>query len=159
MAIYMKYDTINGDVTESGHVDWIELTSFQFGVGRSISSPIGAAADRESRDPTISEVVVTKMLDKSSPHLFQEAVTGFEGKVVTVEFTRTDKKDLATFLSYKLSETLISGYNVSSAGDRPSETVSLNFTKVEMKVTPTGASGAAGSPLSAGYDLKAAKAF
>ena len=41
MAIYMNYNNKSptGDVTESGHKDWIELSSLQWGVGRGISSP------------------------------------------------------------------------------------------------------------------------
>ncbi len=34
MPIYLKYDGIDGDVTAEGHEKWIELNSFQWGVGR-----------------------------------------------------------------------------------------------------------------------------
>ena len=46
MPIYMSWDDsappkIRGDVTEVFHVDWIELSSVQFGVPRSIAAPTG----------------------------------------------------------------------------------------------------------------------
>ena len=50
MPIYIKYGDIKGDVTAEGHKDWIEVNSFQWGVGRGISSPTGGGADRESSD-------------------------------------------------------------------------------------------------------------
>ena len=67
MPLYMEYDTIKGDVTAEGHEGWIELNSFQWGLGRGISSPTGAAADRESAAPSVSEITVTKAADISSP--------------------------------------------------------------------------------------------
>ena len=33
-AIYMKWDGIGGQVTTQGFDKWIELNSFQFGIGR-----------------------------------------------------------------------------------------------------------------------------
>ena len=34
MAIYMKFGSIDGAVTTKGFEKWIELNSFQWGVGR-----------------------------------------------------------------------------------------------------------------------------
>jgi type VI secretion system secreted protein Hcp len=38
MAIYMKYDGVTGNVTESGHTGWIELSSFRRGFHNSRAS-------------------------------------------------------------------------------------------------------------------------
>ncbi len=156
MALYMKYGSIDGDVTAAGHEKWIELHSFQWGVGRSISSPIGASADRESSAPSISEISVTKDQDKASVKLLSEALYG-DGVKATIDFTRTEKDKLTTFLTFTLDEVMISGYSLSSGGDRPSESVSLNFTKIEMKTTPTGAANKSESPESTTYDITKAK--
>lgn len=133
MPIYMEYDSgkIKGDVTEDGHKDWIELNSFSWGVGRGISSPTGGSADRESSAPSVSEITVSKAQDKATGKLITEALQG-EGVTVKIDFTRTDKGKLVTYLTYTLENTMISGYSTSSGGDRPSESLSLNFTKVEI---------------------------
>jgi type VI secretion system secreted protein Hcp len=158
MPIYMNYDSlaVKGDVTEEGHKNWIELNSFQWGVGRGISSPTGASADRESSAPSISEITVTKATDAASPKVLNEALQG-EGKTVIIDFTRTDKGKLQVYLTYTLTNTMISGYSISSGGDRPSESLSLNFTKVECKHIPGGADVKAGAPEAVTYDLAAAK--
>src|SRR5258706_6606126 len=39
--IYMQYEGIKGDVTAKGHEGWVELSSFQWGIGRGITSPTG----------------------------------------------------------------------------------------------------------------------
>ena len=142
MPIYMNYNSlaIKGDVTEASHKDWIELNSLQWGVGRGISSPTGGAADRESSAPSVAEIVVTKANDISSAKVLNEALQG-EGQTVIIDFCRTDKGKLQVYLTYTLTNTMISSYSLSSGGDRPSESLSLNFTKVEYKQIPAAASG------------------
>jgi type VI secretion system secreted protein Hcp len=157
MAIYMKYDGINGAVTHKGHEKWIEVTSFSFGVGRGISTPVGSAADRESSAPSISEVVVTKEMDAASTELFKQSTAGADGKTVEICFVSTGDPG-TTFAKYTLEDTLISGYSVSGGGERPSESISLNFTKVMFEMTSHDDKNKADSPIRVSYDLATAKA-
>src|SRR5262249_10434514 len=120
VSIYMNYNNIKGDVTADGHAGWIELHSFQWGVGRGISSPTGASADRESSAPSVNEITVSKMTDISSTKLLNEAYQG-EGQKVEIDFCKTDAGVLEVFMKYTLEDCLISGYSASSGGDRPSE--------------------------------------
>src|SRR5262245_22119246 len=133
MAIFMKYDGISkGSSTTKGHLGsegWMELESVQWGVGRGITDP-SQGAEREASAPSGSEIVVTKLLDMSSYRLFEEAVSG-DGKTVTIHFTKTNKDQQDMYMEYILSNVLVSGFSTSSSGDRPVETVSLNFTKIE----------------------------
>ncbi len=152
MAIYMKVDGINGDVTAKGHEKWVDCSSLQWGVGRGIGSPIGRGVERESSAPNISEVVISKEMDASSPYLFTEACIG-KGKKVQFHLVKTSGGNLETYLEYTLTNALVSGFSVSSGGDKPTESVSFNFTKIEMKYTPQKADGTPGSPIPAGYDL------
>jgi type VI secretion system secreted protein Hcp len=77
MPIYMQYGGIKGEsVPGLPGPGWIEINSFQWGVGRGISSPTGGSADRESSAPSVSEIVVTKDTDASSPNLFQHCLGG-----------------------------------------------------------------------------------
>lgn len=156
MPIYMKYDTIDGDATAEGHTKWIELNSFQWGVGRGISSPTGGSKDRESSAPSVSEIVVTKDQDTSTIKVLDAAYQG-EGVNVTIDFCKTDKGKLEPFLTYTLTNTMISGYSVSSGGDRPSESLSLNFTKVEVKLHSMDDKNAGADSSNVTYDIAAAK--
>lgn len=158
MPIYMNYDSlaITGDVTAEGHETWIELNSLQWGVGRGISSPTGGSADRESSAPSVSEIVCTKHTDSASVKLLDESLQG-EGKTVIIDFVKTDKGKLEVYMTYTLTNTMISGYSLSSGGDRPSESLSLNFTKVEFKNTPMKSANETGSPETVTYDLALAK--
>ncbi len=138
MPIYMKYDGIDGDVTATGHEKWIELSSVQFGVGRGIAAPTaGGAKDRDPGNPSVSEIVGTKQMDDSSADFFKESLKG-KGKTVKIDFCfSSQEKGMVPYLTLTLTNTLISGYSLSTGGDRPSESLSLNFTKIEYKYIPT----------------------
>ena len=89
----------------------------------------------------MSEVVVTKATDVSSTKMLNEAYQG-EGQKVQIDFCKTDKGKLEVYLTLNLENCMISGYSVSGGGDRPSESLSLNFTKIEFKNTGMGAARA-----------------
>lgn len=158
MAIFMEYEGVKGDATAESHVDWITLNSCQFGVGRGISTPVGSAENREASSVSVSEITVSKVMDIASGPLWQELVKNTNGKDVTIDFTSTAAGGDNTFMFVKLTNTLVSGMSFSSGGDRPSESVSLNFTKVEIKymeqaVGGTEATGGSGVT----YDLALSK--
>ena len=155
MAIYMNWDGVPGDVTTQGFEKWIELQSFQWGVGRGIGSAMSGQASRESSIPSVSEIVVTKRMDGSSPGLWTDSVAGQLNTTVKISFTTTSKGATTEFLNYELTNTGLSGYSLSSGGDMPTESLSLNFTKVVWKFTGTDPS-VSGTPVTQGYDLTTA---
>ena len=141
MAIYMEFGkNIKGDVTIPAFKEWIELNSFQFGVSRAVSSGAGGAT-RESSSPSISEIVVTKYFDKSSAKLYQDALAGTFDTKVQIKMTATTKMGVDTFLTYELTDCGVSSYSQSSGGDAPTESLSLNYTKIMVTPTPLDKSG------------------
>jgi type VI secretion system secreted protein Hcp len=63
--------------------------------------------------------------------LLKEALGG-KAVEAKIELTQTDNSGKhVSYLKYILTNTLISGYSISSGGDRPSESISLNFTKID----------------------------
>lgn len=133
MAIFIKYGSLDGEGTATGFEKWIEVQSFQWGVGRGISSGVGGGSKREASAPSVSEIVVTKTMDAASPLLLKEAIGG-KAATVKIHMTQTDNdgKHVA-YQKYELHNTLVSGYSLSSGGDRPSESLSLNFTKIDSE--------------------------
>ncbi|BAF88589.1 MULTISPECIES: Hcp family type VI secretion system effector [Azorhizobium] len=156
MAIYVKYDGIDGEATQQDHKKWIDVLSLSWGVGRGISTVSGSGNNREASEPSISEVSIVKMFDASSPKLFTEACTGNTGKTVKIDLTTTGSPG-ATYCTYTLTNALISSYSVSSGGDRPTESISISFTKLEFKFTPYDDKNKAGTPVTVSYDLATTK--
>lgn len=158
MAVYMKYASISGDVTTSGYQDWIELHSVQWGVGRGIAMQSGSGEGRESSLPSLSEVTVTKDYDKASSDLLKEALSG-AAKPVKIAFVRTaaDGSGSNEYLEIDMEDVIMSGMSISSGGDKPTESISLNYSKVAFKNTPMSDTGASGTSQIVHFDLKTMK--
>jgi type VI secretion system secreted protein Hcp len=156
VAIYIKYEGIDGEATQENHKKWMDVGSIQWGVGRAISTPSGSTANRESSEPSVSEVTFSKMMDSSSPKLFTESCTGSAGKKVQIHLVTTGSPG-NTYVEYTLTDALISSYSMSSGGDRPSESISLSFTKIEFKFIPYDNNNKAGTPTTVSYDLATTK--
>jgi len=156
MPIFMQYDGIDGDVTTKGYEKWIELSSWQWGIGRGITSSTAGGADREATTPSVSEMVVTKVTDGASTNLMRASLglaPAGEGKKVKIDFVQTDQGQPEPYMSFVLENTLVSGWSLSSGGDRPMESLTLNFTSIEYKNTGMGSANDTGNPDTAQYDL------
>jgi type VI protein secretion system component Hcp len=99
----------------------------------SSSSGAGAGKVIESRDSASGlpsgkrmhkPFTITKEIDKSSPLLTQACASGKHFPEVDV--------DLASGAHYKLMDVIISSDTKSSGGDRPMETLSFTYQKIEM---------------------------
>jgi len=134
MSVYVKLAAIKkGESLAEGHKGsdgWMEIHSVSFGSGRSISTPVGAAAKREASAPHISEIQMSKSQDSTSPLLFQESLIGKAGDC-QIDLTQTGDAKLEVFCTVKLTNAMVSNYSLSSSGERPSESFSINFTKIE----------------------------
>ncbi len=156
MAIYIKYEGIDGEATHETHKKWLDIGSLQWGVGRAISTPAGSTANREASEPSVSEVTITKLMDSSSPKFFVESCTGAAGKKVQIHLVTTGSPG-NTYAEYTLTNALVSAYSMSSGGDRPSESISISFTKLEYKFIPYDDKNKAGTPISVSYDISTTK--
>ena len=133
--ILLKFATaINGDSVVDGHEKWITCSSIQLGVGRAISAS-GGGADRETSNPSFSELTITKSTDIASADLFMQAVCGKSLGKAEIHFLQTggaDKKQ-QVYLKIELDEAIVSSYSASSGGDRPNESISINFVKISYQ--------------------------
>jgi type VI secretion system secreted protein Hcp len=159
--VFIKIGDIKGESTKVGHEGWIELNSVQWGIGRAISSPAGGAS-RDASAPSISELTLSKTLDSSTPKLFLNAVGG-SGVIPKVELhlVNTSNTGGAGVVFYKLflENVLVSGLSTSAAAgsDRPQESISLNFTKIQMEYFIVDEKVGSKSTGLSGYDLATAK--
>jgi type VI secretion system secreted protein Hcp len=156
----MKYGDIKGNVTSGDHKEWIELNSCQLGTGRPMTMASGGSTNREAgATPNISEVSVSKVNDDSSQQLFNESLVG-ESVLTVIHFCQTSKGGaLQTYLELTLKECMVSGFSCGSGGDRPSESLSLNFTDIQYKYTKFSGENKIGSPATSGYSLTDTKAY
>jgi type VI secretion system secreted protein Hcp len=139
---------VKGDSVVAEHADWITCSSFQLGASRAISLS-GGGKDRETSKPNVSEVVLTKSSDIASTELFSQALSGKSLGKAEIHFLQTADDKMQVYLIYELTDAIVSSFTLSSGGDRPMESISLNFTQILMtynqfsgtEVTPGAAKG------------------
>jgi type VI secretion system secreted protein Hcp len=138
MAIYMKFTGIDGEVTTEGYEKYIECSSLHMGISRFISSGGTGASHREASSPRINDIQITRPSDSASLALTKAALGIPEAKV-TFDWTTTVNKKQTAYARVSLEGVMISSLSTASNGDqRPSETLTLNFTKIEWKFVEVG---------------------
>lgn len=157
--LLMSIPGINGDCIIPGYENWISITSVQFGVGRGVSSATVGQKDRDTSTPSISEVTLSKPTDITSTLLFAEATYGEALEKVEIALLQTggNANNMQEYWRITMAKVIISGWSLSSGGDRPSESLSLNFNKIVMKYTQFKDGGDQTDADPKGYDLTTGK--
>jgi type VI secretion system secreted protein Hcp len=110
---------------------------------------------RETSRPSFSELNFTKTLDISSNDIVLAMLKGKALEKVTISFVRDDGDDGFNYLTYELSDVLISSYSASSGGQTPSESVGLNYAKIKAVYKKLASDHSASGENEFEYDLKA----
>lgn len=143
--MFLKIDGITGESEDKTHKDEIQVLSFSFGVSNAGSGAIGSGSG--SGKGSVSDVSIMKYVDKATPALHKYC---FSGKTVgdaklTVRKAGGDAP--VEYLVYKMSEVFVSSVQNSGSdgGGIATESVSLNFAKIEVTYTVQNADGTAGA--------------
>ena len=157
MAIYMKLGGATGAVTETAHTGWVELLDCNWSMSRTIRSAVGVGTDRESTSAYVSELPAMKLVDSASSNINQNAFVG-QAQPCQIDFTRTDKGKEAVFRTIKLTDAIVSGLvNHGQGTDRPTETISLNFTVIAITDLGESDSGTGATSATVSYNLGTAQ--
>lgn len=156
---FVKIKDIDGESTDSQHVDWIEVLSYSFGVSNS-SSPASAVGGGTTERSNFQDISLTKYLDKASPKVMFACASGKHVEEVTIEFMKAvgDKQEKA--MEIKLTDVVVSSYSLGgSRGDGlPTDSFSLSYGKIkETYFALDNKTGASKGNVPAGWDLTANK--
>lgn len=132
---YLKIDGVPGASTSKK--DYIDVMSFSFGA--SMQHVIGhASAGGESRvgRANLSDLTIMKALDKTSPLLFENCVTGKIIKKVDLVYDKPvgDKQD--DYYKISMENVLITSVQNSGSSENPTESISFAFDKIKVSYNP-----------------------
>jgi len=141
-AAYLKMGDIKGETTEKNHSEWIDVLSFSHSMENAVSTS-SSGGSRSVGKAFLTDLVITKTLDKSSPLIAKSLTSG--SIIPSVELHLTNGAGVI-YLKYELEKVIISSYSM-SGGDsdyRPTESISLNYAKIKMiysEITSSGQKG------------------
>ena len=118
--MFIKFDGIDGEATDHEHEGWIEVLAWSWGESNSSRRRTAPAGNGPGT------VTLTRTVDRASPHLSEACNSGKMLGVVVVH-TRASG---GGYNEYVMDDTRASSCSQSSAGDRPTENVTLNFARV-----------------------------
>ena len=157
MSIFFKREGIVGESSDSNHKNWVDIEDLEWGVSRQITSSTSTQGDRESSNAIISDLKLSKFMDKSTPKFFIEACCG-RGKDITLELTKTGSGGGSdTYIQYILHNALVSSFiteHINDSGFRPVEEIKISFTSMEMKYIAYDEDGNTLAPEAVGFDSK-----
>ncbi len=133
MPAFMKLGDIKGEATDADHKEWVIIESMSSPMYRSV--PAGAKDQQRTKgETTLGDVACSRQLDKSSTKLQEACANGTFFKEVEIHFCTTVKNKQEPYLTYKLSDVIISSYSFhgnASGSPLPTEQITLGYTKVE----------------------------
>ena len=154
---FLKIAGIEGESQDDKHKNEIHITSFSIGAtnagsgGHDKGSGVG-----KSR---IHDVQITKEVDKSTPNIFLNCLSGKHHPKATIIARKAGEKP-HEYLKITLEEVFISSYQLHAkdSGAMPVESFSLNFATVEQEHKVQSADGSAGAANTKKFDRKKHKA-
>jgi len=129
MAIeyFLKFGNLKGESQATKHKEEIELMSWSWGANNP-TTIVGSGMS--TGKVSMSDITITKRVDKASPKLLELLVTGKHVTDATLTCQKqTGDKTPQDYLTIKLKEVYVSSYQTggSSGDDLGSESVSLSY--------------------------------
>ena len=155
--MFLMLDGIKGESADDKHKGEIDIESFSWGLSQSGSGHRGSGSGTGKVD--ISDISIMKRVDKASPTLMLACANGkhiVKGKLTV----RKAGENPLDYLTIDLDSILVSSYQLSGSdgGGTPTESVSLNFSKIKMSYYVQNATGDGTTEIPKTWDIKANKA-
>lgn len=154
--MFLKMDGVEGESLDDKHKNEIELLSFSFGATQPGSAGHGGGSGVGKVQ--VHDFQFSKYYDKASPKLFESCATGKHTAKVVLTCRKAGGSQ-QEYLKVTLSEVIVSSIQDSGSGadSLPTESVTLNFSKIEVEYKPQDEKGNLGGVVKAGWDLSANK--
>jgi len=151
-AVFIKIGDIKGESMAEGHMEEIDVLSWSWGVTRPLTGETGSTRTRGSAE--VQDLVITKVLDKSTPKLFEACVNGNVISDATLVIERSSETGGAfKFFEIKITNVMITSDSLAGATE-VIENVSMNFEIVDMTYTVQNPDGSAAGKVEMSYSVE-----
>jgi type VI secretion system secreted protein Hcp len=154
---FLRVDGIPGESTDDKHKGEIEVLSWSWGEVNE-APPRGPGGGVGAGKVDMSDLTVVAHFSKASPQLLLACASGKHFKTAVLS-ARKAGKGQADYLTFSLTDVLVSSYQVAGTADTsvPTDSVGLSFGKIQVEYKEQKADGSLGNAVKVGWDRKANK--
>jgi type VI secretion system secreted protein Hcp len=153
--MFLQLDGIKGESQDTVFQDAIEILSFSWGVQNTGSAQYQLGSGQGKVQ--VQDLHLTKRIDKSSPSLLQASVTGKHISSGTLSIRKAGGDAALVYLTYALTNILVSSVSTGSGGAEVHESVTLNFQQFTASYFVQGEGGTSQGSGEFGWDIAANK--
>ncbi len=119
---FFKIKGITGLSMDKRHQGFIDVQSFS----------LGATGGGGAGKVSFGSFTIVKQTDKTSPTLMRDAMNKLSLGSAEVTFAKVTRGQAMDYLKFQFSNVMISSFKLSSGGDRPTESITISFQKVDL---------------------------
>jgi|SRR5208283_2130778 len=153
--MFLELDGVDGESQDKTFTNKIDVLSFSWGVSNAASGHLGSGSGTGIAN--VSDLTVSKYVDKSTNKLIYFCYNGKHVGNGKLHVRKAGGDDKVEYLTYEMTEVFITNFSQSDSsggGDLASESVTLNFSKVDIKYKLQQAAGSGGDSPHVKIDIK-----
>jgi type VI secretion system secreted protein Hcp len=151
--MFMKLDGAPGESKDKAHANEIDVLSWSWGMTQSGSRHMGGGGG--SGKVNVNDLTLIKYVDSATPNLMLFCCNGKHVSSALLTIRKSGGDSQLEYMKIKMSDCLVTAVNggAHTGDDRQTESVSLNFSKVEVDYTPQKPDGTADSVKHMGWSI------
>jgi type VI secretion system secreted protein Hcp len=152
--VFLKLGDIKGESKDDKHAGEIDVLSWSWGISQ--TGTMGHGGGGGAGKANFSDLNFMHNVDKASPVLMKACATGEHIKEGTL-VSRKAGKGQQEYLIMKLNEVFVTSIQPSGSSEHPTESVSLNFSKIDLEYKPQKEDGSLDAGVHFLYNIKTNK--
>jgi type VI secretion system secreted protein Hcp len=154
--VFLKIEGIPGESNDDAHKTEIDVLSYSWGVSQTGTASYGGGMGAGKAN--FGDFNFMMRMNKATPKLMTACATGEHIKGATLSCRKAGGKQ-QDYMIYKFYDLIISSYQTSASSEEPTESISFNYSKMEMAYKIQKADGTLENGPEFKYDLKSNKVF
>jgi type VI secretion system secreted protein Hcp len=154
--VFLKINGIPGESADSKHKNEIDVLSYSWGVSQTGTMSYGGGGGAGKAN--FGDFSFMMRMNKATPKLMQACANGSHVPDAVLTCRKAGDKQ-QEYMSYKFYDLLISSYQTSASSEEPTESISFNFSKMEMEYKEQDSKGNLGGSTNFKYNIKENKQY
>jgi type VI secretion system secreted protein Hcp len=115
----------------------IDILSFSFGASQTAVIGVGSSGgEARAGRANLADLSIMKVVDKVSPLLFDDCVTGNYLKTVDSVYDKPMGDDQQDYYKIHLEDALITSFQNSGSNENPMESITFAYSKIKVSYNP-----------------------